>query len=641
MPARPPAAPPASGPPPGPGFGPATETTDGGDARARLDAVYTRGLDLWEQAERVASLLAIDPHGLGGVCLTGGTDGQQAAWLAGLAGLMPAAAQVQLPGHATEEVLVGGTSLDRSLASGTVIEAPGLLARADGGVLIVRRADGMDGARAALIAGALDTREVAVERTGRSRKDAADFALVLLDAHEPGEPLPPAALLDRVAFALPLGAVPARCLSAFSTCRADIDAARSALGRVRVPDGVHEAIVETASATGIASLRAPLLVLRAARALAALDGEPAVSEEALREASALVLGHRVTLQPDMAAPESDPPPEPDPPQDPEPAQDPAADAAPPDTGPGTDAGSDSEPDPAIGALEDQLIEAVQSAAAAAALDGLTLSSPRLPGAAAKSGRAGADARRQANGRPDRPLPRQRMKSGRIDLMATLRTALPFQRLRGLRATRTGRVQLRPGDLQVKTYRHRTGTTVIFVVDASGSSALNRMGEAKGAIEHLLSDCYSRRDQVALIAVRGDAPDLLLPPSRALTRARRALAALPSGGTTPLAGGLQLAGDLASRQARAGQTPFIVLLSDGRGNVALDGSTDRDRAGADLDRAARQVATLGIPVLVFDTARRPGGRALGLARTLRADYRHLPFASAAAISGDVRARIGRP
>lgn len=596
-----------------------------------LQAVYARGIELWLQAERVAALLAVDPVGLGGVHIAGGEEQLVRRWLEGLAGLLPPGApQVMMPAHGEDAALLGGLSVERSLASGSLVAEPGLLARADGGLLVARRAESLDAARAALIAGAMDHGEIRIERSGLSQADPAAFSLVLLDTGEPGEPPPPGALLDRVAFKLGLCAVPERCADGFADGRAEIEAARKRLGGVTVSDDALEAIMVAAGAVGIASLRAPIFVLRAARAIAALDGEPAVTAAALEEAGALVLGHRAALVDTPPAPEPEPP-ETEPPG-PEASPSPPEDEAP-------EQGAGQETGPEDGAAEERLIEAIRSAAAAAALDALAARLPSPGATAARAGRSGAESRRQSNGRPDRALPRQRLRSGRIDLPASLRAALPMQRLRSRKAGPARTLHLRPDDLRVKTYRHRSETTVIFLVDASGSSALNRMGEAKGAVEHLLSDCYSRRDHVALIAVRGAQPELLLPPCRALTRARRALSSLPSGGTTPLAGGLELAGEMAAREGRAGRTPFIVILSDGRGNVALDGSTERARAGEDLDRAARHLATLGAGTLYFDTARRPGARGEALARALGADYRHLPFASARRISEAVRDKLG--
>jgi magnesium chelatase subunit D len=116
------------------------------------------------------------------------------------------------------------------------------------------------------------------------------------------------------------------------------------------------------------------------------------------------------------------------------------------------------------------------------------------------------------------------------------------------------VEVRRDDFRVGRFEQRSQSTTIFVVDASGSSAFNRLAEAKGAVELLLADCYVRRDRVALLAFRGRGAELLLPPTRSLVRAKRSLAGLPGGGGTPLAAGIDAAAALADAVRRRGETP---------------------------------------------------------------------------------------
>ena len=170
-------------------------------------------------------------------------------------------------------------------------------------------------------------------------------------------------------------------------------------------------------------------------------------------------------------------------------------------------------------------------------------------------------------------------------MATLRTAAPWQGLRRDRAATPRAVHVAPDDLRIRRHAERAERCLIFLVDASGSQAMARMAEAKGAVELLLAEAYRRRDHVALVAFRGSGAELLLPPTRSLVQAKRRLAGLPGGGATPLASGLAAAGDVAARAARKGATPVIVLMTDGRANVTLDGAHDRARAGEDATRVA--------------------------------------------------------
>ena len=177
---------------------------------------------------------------------------------------------------------------------------------------------------------------------------------------------------------------------------------------------------------------------------------------------------------------------------------------------------------------------------------------------------------------------------------------------------------------------------LFVVDASGSAALQRLAEAKGAVELLLADCYVRRDQVALIAFRDEQAELLLPPTRSLVRAKKALAALPGGGATPMAAALDLTRDMAERAAKQGTTMQYVLLTDGAANVARDGTRSREAGTADALIAARALARGTANGLVIDTAQRPQPRAKELAETLRGTYLALPQADASTLNRAIRA-----
>jgi magnesium chelatase subunit D len=166
----------------------------------------------------------------------------------------------------------------------------------------------------------------------------------------------------------------------------------------------------------------------------------------------------------------------------------------------------------------------------------------------------------------------------------------------------------------------------------------RLGEAKGAIELLLAEAYARRDHVALIAFRGEGAELLLPPTRSLVQTKRRLAGLPGGGGTPLAHGLQAAMELAHQARARGMTPTLALLTDGRANIALDGTANRERAGEDATRLARALRATGTPAVVIDTATRPQEALRALAGALDAPYIALPRADAHRLSTAVSAAL---
>jgi magnesium chelatase subunit D len=238
-----------------------------------------------------------------------------------------------------------------------------------------------------------------------------------------------------------------------------------------------------------------------------------------------------------------------------------------------------------------------------------------------------------------------LREGRLSLVDTLRAAAPWQRLRNKADDVTvRRVIVRPEDFRIVRYREKRETTAIFVVDASGSSAMQRLAEVKGSIELLLADCYVRRDSVAMIVFRGTQAEVVLPPTRSLVRAKRLLAGLPGGGGTPLASGLDMALTLADQLGRKGQSPLLVLMTDGRANIRSDGKSGRAQAFEDALQAGARVCAAGIAALAIDTS--PNLRSLGepptlkLGRAMNARYLQLPYADSARVSEAVRAASPR-
>jgi magnesium chelatase subunit D len=311
-----------------------------------------------------------------------------------------------------------------------------------------------------------------------------------------------------------------------------------------------------------------------------------------------------------------------------------------------------------------VLAAAQAAIPAGLLEALQGSSAQLKSASA--GRAGAQTVGQRRGRPNGTRRGEPRAGARLNVIETLRAAAPWQTVRRLELARAAeaataaaapapigsrdasssparaplpprptspspRILVRREDFHINRVKQRTATTTVFVVDASGSSALNRLAEAKGAVELLLADCYVRRDQVAVLAFRGKGCELLLPPTRSLVRAKRSLAGLPGGGGTPLASAIDAAAALGESIARRGETPVIVMLTDGRGNIARDGSPGRARATEDVKLAARQFRSGGLGALLIDTSPQPVPAARQLATEMGATYLPLPYAGSSALS----------
>ncbi len=285
-------------------------------------------------------------------------------------------------------------------------------------------------------------------------------------------------------------------------------------------------------------------------------------------------------------------------------------------------------------LDDMILQAVQTGLPPDLL--ARLAGADKPFRSRAAGRAGQV---QASKRQGRPVGIRRgdpQSGARLHVLETLKAALPWQNWRQHSTGATApRIEIRRDDFRIVHFRQRTQTTTVFTVDASGSAALHRLAEAKGAVELLLADCYVRRDQVALIAFRGRAASLLLPPTGSLLRAKRCLAGLPGGGATPLAAGIDAAATLADAERRRGRTPVVTLLTDGRANVARDGSTGRQQGQAEALAAGRQLRASGLATLLIDTSPHPNPFARQLADEMRARYVALPYADAAVLSRAVR------
>ncbi len=556
---------------------------------------------------RAAHLLAVDPARLGGVHLRARPGPVRDHWLAVFRAALPdAEALRRLPLGLDDDALLGGLDLPATLKAGRPVARRGLLAQAHGGALVVPGAERLPAGTAARLAGALDRGAIRVERDGIGEDAPARLALVLLDEGDEDERAP-TGLLDRLAFSLDTAPLSIRDLAEIPT--PDIAAARRRLPGVIVPPEAIAALAEAALRLGIQSLRAPILALAAARAAAALDGAASVAQAHLAEAAGLVLAPRATLAPAPSGADAPPPPQP------------------------SEAEAESAPGPAD--LSDRLV-----AAARAALPADLLGPDRAAGRGPRSrGEAGGETRAGTTGRPAGTRRGEPRGGARLDLIATLRAAAPWQALRRSQRGGEGAVQVRRDDFRIGLRRPRTRATAVMAVDASGSSAFNRLAEAKGAVEILLSQAYLRRDRVALLAFRRAGAELLLEPTRSLARAKRSLAALPGGGATPLAAGIEAAARLAGSLRQRGEAPTLVLLTDGGANVSRSGETGRAAAAADALAVARRVGADGLAAIVIDISPRGQPLAREVAQAMAARYLPLPRADAVAMSAALRTAMG--
>ena len=545
---------------------------------AWLKMCSAKQMSQWDMAALALRLLAIDPS-LGGIVVRARSGPVRQCLTQGLSNNL-----VRLHPTMGDDVLCDGLDLSATLAQGRMVTRQGLLT--DPAPLMLAMAERTPPHMAAVLGQTLDT--------------AKGHTLIMLDEGADADEAVPAGLAERVAFNVDLNETPIGEAIAF-----EIDETRRSV--VQVPDGCIHKIVSIAGQLGIESARAASFALKAAKAIAALQGHGEITKDDLTLACQLVLAHRATRVPEKQPEQEQPEPE-------------------------SQSEAPQSDDESFQLPDEILLEAVLASLPPNLLAQLQSKT--------RTGKGAGSGAKQKGNRRGRPLPSRagkRMDGARIDLIGTLRNAAPWQTIRKRETGRNG-IHIRSRDIQIKRFEDRSDRLLIFAVDASGSAALSRLAEAKGAVELLLAEAYARRDYVSLVAFRGDSAETLLPPTRSLVQTKRRLANLPGGGGTPLAAGMEAAFAQALQARRKGMTPTVCILTDGRANVARDGSANRLQAGLDAEEMARIFRANRIDSLVIDTGNRPEPKLRALAGTLDATYLPLPRANAERLSAAVSAAL---
>ncbi len=515
-----------------------------------------------------------------------------------------------LPSNVDIDGLVGGVDLSSTLALGRKVHKQGLLERADGGVLLLAQPTVLEPAITASIANALDDHQTKTERDGVSYKPTVRLACVVIEADEEQISAP---LMDRLAMHVDLRSVAIRDLEALE-CSPELTAAVGELC-VDTDENNLNVIAETALAFGISSIRPSQQTAQLAGLSAGFNGRSKVEKEDMELAIRLSLLHRAVMVP--AAPENEEVRSEDQPQ----------------LNENNELDAQNEGD--VSEIDDLTVEAIMANLPTRILDVLS-KRQKTPPRSSQTGRVGQNKTSFKRGRPIASIRGKPTSDKRVDILATLRASVPWQKLRNAeRASKAWLpIQIRAGDLHLKRFKKPSESTTIFVVDASGSTAVNRLSEAKGAVEMVLSESYARRDYVAMIAMKGREAEIVLPVTRSLVLAKRTLSGLTGGGGTPLADGLKKALILAEEEMRKGHQPSLVILTDGSANVALDGGAGREQANADALDMAKHIAVSGHATLVIDVSKLVGKQAKAVADACRSEYIAMPFANATSISSAV-------
>ena len=539
-----------------------------------------------ELAETALNLCSMAPHTFGGIVFKNASE----AHISHLRGLFRSEAipPTILQPFYTLTDLVGGVDAVSSMSSGKLVKQPGLLEKPGWFIQVM-------GEKLPLENQAVISKQIDEKKIG---------PIIIFDESRQDDPNVLQKISDRLAFEIDL----------INVRHCDFKPAKPSPfdnknHQSHITSNQQEALTIAAVKLGVYSIRPVIMAQNAAKSLASLSGRDLVSSSDLELASTLVLSHRaIVIQSD----------EPD------------------QTDNSFDENKATEKDEGdelnseqTQLLKDMIIEAVKANLPNDLINQMRISKKELV-KTSKTG-FGTKIRAKVRGRPKPAINGRPNGQDRIEILATLRQAAPWQKMRrGQQPDRKGLIIL-PGDLQIQQFENRSERVIVFVVDASGSAAVARLAEAKGAVELMLANAYSKRDFVALIGFRDQFAQVLLEPTRSLVQAKKNLSSFAAGGGTPLASGLEKALKLSERSRQSSKTPIIALLTDGKANIDLNGKPGRDAAMDDAQKIAKIAREAKISSIFIDVGRKSNPKLFDLAQIMDAQYVNLPRANAKDLS----------
>ena len=430
------------------------------------------------------------------------------------------------------------------------------------------------------------------------------------DGHRKDEVTSPK-LFDRLAFFIDLTDVR---FNQFSPDFFQITTSKAA--KAEITEAQIQSVVVSAIKFGIHEIRPAHMTINAAQYLATLDNRTAVEQKDLNLAATLILAHRAQIFPEEM-------------------EDDKKNNSQKENEESSNEKVDQKNSNEINLPTEVLIEAIKASLPDNIYEHLRNNIRQ------KTKTGSGFGNRQKSKIRGRPKPPRNIPPGdqeRIDIVSTLRAAAPWQKLRKRQLKLSKNLIILPGDLHTFNFEDRSERVIIFLVDASGSAAMNRLGESKGAIELMLADSYAKRDFVSLISFRDTSAEILLPPTRSLVQTKKRLSSLMAGGSTPLATGLNVGITLAQNCKRAGKMPSLAILTDGKANIDLEGLPNREKALSDAVLVGAVGKKLDMKSVFIDCGKRPNKNLKEIAASMGANYVSLPRTNAIKLSNLVQTNL---
>lgn len=588
---------------------------------------------------KLALILNLVDPAVGGVLISGEKGTAKSTAVRAIAALS-GRKTVEVPLNVTEDRLVGTLDLTNAVNSGEKCFEKGLLYEADGNFLYVDEINLLGTHISGILAEVIASQENIVSRDGIEYRHPCrcipigtmnpeegtlrpqllyKFGLFVNVSGEENIELRTEVIRRRLKYELDPESFCARFRPQEEKLARQIIDAKKRLERLSISEKILRLCALAANSALCEGNRCEIILAETAKALCAWRNGAEVIADDVSEAAKFVLPHRMrnapqeeTVQQNTETSDKNEPPE------------------------NTEDNSQTETEPPQDTALQEENSAEQNEKAEAAGDEFPLSAEGIKSAAGKNGGSGKRSKTIANENSGRYV-RSTVPHGKctdIAIIPTLCNAALNQRRR---TPENGmKLSVRPSDIRKKIREKRTGATILFAVDASGSmGAKRRMRAVKGAVKGLLSEAYRKRDRVGVVAFRGNGAQTLLNITGSPELARKCMDELPTGGKTPLAAGIAAACELlrAERIRTPDALQYLILISDGKANVPLRS----DDPFGDALTAAEQVRLSGVGAMVLDTENSyiRFGFAKQIAERMDAQYISLDEVTGSAVEENVR------